>query len=92
MATDISAQNEKQETLYFSCPWCGGGIMVSRAELNCRIFRHGVYKTQQLAGTQMNPHECEAECKRLFENGLIDGCGKPFRVDETDTAVICGYI
>lgn len=58
-----------------SCPHCNGGIIVQRNELNCRIFRHGVYLNMQ----PMNPPSKE-ECDRLVQTNQIIGCGKPFRV------------
>ena len=46
-------------------------------ELRCHIFRHGRFKT----GTQqMDPHTPKTECDRLSAEGLIYGCGKPFKV------------
>jgi len=77
-----------------SCPHCNGGIIVQRNELNCRIFRHGVYLNMQ----PMNPHTPKEECDRLVQTNQIIGCGKPFRVinepNGTDKliAVKCDYI
>jgi len=76
----------------FVCPHCGGSVLVTPDDLQCHIFRHGRFKT----GTQqMNPHTSEAECDRLASQGLIWGCGKPFRVTYDGMrprAEICGYI
>jgi DNA-directed RNA polymerase subunit RPC12/RpoP len=33
------------------CPHCNGTVMVK--QLNCKIFRHGVFKKN---GKQINPH------------------------------------
>ena len=33
------------------CPHCGDSILIE--QINCRIFRHAVYKT---TGEQMDPH------------------------------------
>jgi hypothetical protein len=77
----------------FTCPHCGGTVIVDHGQLNCHIFRHGVLKTN---GQQVPPHTVKAECDRLAEQNLIFGCGKPFQVtrqsDGSLAAVACGYI
>jgi hypothetical protein len=56
------------------CPHCGDYIIIE--ELNCGIFRHGVYKT----GEQIDPHMKEKQCLQLVKDCLIYGCGKPFQI------------
>lgn len=76
----------------FTCPHCQGSIIVAPHELNCRIFRHGVYKHN---GEQIPPHTAKEECDRLIASHAIDGCGRPFRIEgdgPSATAVICDYI
>jgi len=77
----------------FTCPHCQGTIIVQPNELNCRIFRHGVYRSTH---EPIPPHASKSECDRMTEENLIVGCGKPFRVitqeDGTELAVICDYI
>lgn len=94
--TDISLANtvhlQLQTIFLFSCPHCQGTVEVARNEVNCAIFRHGCYKA---CGTQINPHMPKEECDRLFSQGLIEGCGKPFRlVPENSNYKIeeCEYI
>ena len=78
---------------FFICPHCDGDIVVHHSELNCCIFRHGVYTTNY---QQIDPHLQESECNRLFEQGLIYGCGRPFRIvknnNEDLVIEICDYI
>ena len=74
------------------CPHCDVPVLI--AELNCRIFRHGVLKS---TGAQISPHESKVECERLFNEGLIWGCGKPFYVKGDFGSLdlkseICDYI
>jgi hypothetical protein len=69
-----------------NCPHCHEYIEI--VEINCSIFRHGVYKTNY---QQINPHLPKAECDRLQQNDLIFGCGKPFIIRE-NKAEICDYI
>jgi hypothetical protein len=69
------------------CPHCGVSIEV--LELNCRIFRCGVYVE---TGEQINPHLPKKECDELYDGGKIYGCGKPFMVDSSGNACICDYI
>jgi hypothetical protein len=72
------------------CPHCNEYIEI--LELNCKIFRHGILKSNNM---QMNPHAPYEECNKLFENNLIYGCGKPFRIEVSDNILkvfICDYI
>lgn len=69
--------------LLIECPHCGQSIEV--IELNCRIFRCGIYKKDY---TQIDPHLSKPECIRLFNEKLIFGCGKPFQVLEIDSLEI----
>ena len=73
-----------------SCPHCDTFVLIE--QLNCKIFRHGVLKSNN---TQMNPHASKAECDSLAQQNLIIGCGKPFRVVEnqnTYVAEMCDYV
>jgi len=78
------------QEIYVNCPHCDGGIEIHFTEINCNIFRHGIFK---VTGMPMNPHESKENCEKYFDAGLIHGCGKPFELDQTTrTAVICDYI
>ena len=74
-------------SLVICCPHCETTIVVE--ELNCRIFRCGILKSD---GKQINPHLNKPECDRLYNNGLIYGCGKAFYVDISGNPTICDYI
>ena len=84
--------NENTSDFYvFICPNCNGEIIVLKKKLNCRIFRHAIYKNNY---QQVNPHATFEQCKHLIENNLIFGCGKPFEVVEQNNslvAVVCDY-
>ena len=76
----------------FYCPHCSDPILIFHAEIKCAIFRHGVIKS---SGQQISPHAPKSECDYLSQNGLIYGCGKPFRVirNTSDYIVeVCDYI
>lgn len=60
----------------FPCPFCLSLIKVKKDQLNCRIFRHGVYKNN---GKGINPHLNEKKCKELVNKNLIYGCAGPFK-------------
>lgn len=68
------------------CPHCGEYAII--VEINCTIFRHGVYKTNM---QPINPHASKEECERLLASGEIYGCGKPFKYDGKNVE-ICEYI
>ena len=78
-----------EDAIIVSCPHCKDYILILKKEINCRIFRHGVSK---VSGKQMDPHLGKKRCDRLFAEGLIFGCGKPFMLDDDMKAVICDYI
>ncbi len=74
------------------CPHCK--CLVQIAEINCAIFRHGIYKHN---GQQINPHLPKVECDRLVAAGAIHGCGRPFQIKRTGekgelVAEVCDYI
>ena len=71
-----------------SCPSCEGSIIVFQNEINCAIFRHGVYVK---SFKQIDPHLPKEQCDTLVNEKKIIGCGKPFRVVD-GKAVACDYI
>ena len=80
------------DNVIVKCPHCDLLIFVYFKELNCRIFRHGIYKTTL---KQIDPHLPKIDCDRLKTNDEIIGCGKPFvivNIRNTPIAVSCGYI
>jgi hypothetical protein len=78
------------ENIIIHCPHCNDPIIIE--QLNCKIFRHGVFKNDNI---QINPHATKIECENYITNGLIYGCGKPFKIIEfyNDYHVeVCDYI
>ena len=74
------------------CPHCKDYIFVYLSDLNCHIFRHGIYKNNM---KQIDPHSDKKTCDDLFKNNLIYGCGKPFQIIKNNNnyiATICEYI
>jgi hypothetical protein len=71
---------------FVNCPNCSQSIEI--VELNCRIFRCGVFRT---TFTQIDPHLCKERCEELVRNEKIYGCGKPFQAFVSDNSgnVIC---
>lgn len=65
------------EVLSFQCPHCFLDIHVVKNELNCCIFRHGVYKKTY---KQVDPHLKKEMCDELVKKDLVIGCCKPFEV------------
>lgn len=80
--------NTESSIYVVKCPHCH--ILVEVVELNCRIFRCGIYKETY---EQINPHMPKKDCDELVLNNSIYGCGKPFRIPEgSTTPVECDYI
>ncbi len=87
-------QNKKESVefdnnyYYFKCPHCLIYIAVHENDLNCKIFRCGIYKSNF---SPINPHASKYFCDELINNNLIFGCGKPFIFKNTFVE-ICDYI
>lgn len=75
------------EHFIVECPHCEQKIEV--VELNCRIFRCGIIKSN---GQQMDPHTPKEVCDQLKQTDSIYGCGRPFRIDASGCAIVCDYI
>lgn len=85
------------DSFIIQCPHCS--IFIEIIELNCKIFRCGIFKKN---GQQIHPHLSKFECETLVENNLIYGCGKPFRLIPNENinegnncpyiSIICDYI
>ena len=75
-----------------NCPHCDEYVAINLFEINCAIFRHGVFKdTLQ----PIPPHSSKEFCDSLKERDFIFGCGKPFRltiINYQYKTVICDYI
>lgn len=61
----------------FQCPHCNHQIQVHKNDLNCKIFRHAVYKHNM---QQISPHMPKILCERLIMNEQVYGCAKPFQL------------
>jgi len=77
----------------FKCPHCQQYVQVHKNEINCRIFRHAVYKNNMVP---ISPHASKDQCDNLVATDQVYGCAKPFmlsRNTDNDFVVeICGYI
>jgi len=73
--------------MFIDCPHCG--VTIEIEQINCNIFRCGVYKNDK--NKCINPHTKKEECDRLKEQDLIYGCGKPITI-KNEKAVPCDYI
>lgn len=89
--------------LYIQCPHCDRTIEI--IELNCCIFRCGVYRHDM--NQQIHPHLGKEACEDLVRQETIYGCGKPFQIivepnndaktkdlsslQDKITVVVCGY-
>jgi len=79
-----------EEFIIISCPYCNVNIFIYINEINCHIFRCGIIKE---TGLQIQPHETKEVCDKLYQNNLIYGCGKPFKLhQQTKEPEQCDYI
>ena len=78
--------------IYITCPHCS--CLIEILQINCAIFRHGVYKNNNI---QIDPHLDKISCDKLIDLNLIHGCGKPFKIIYDNdkniwNAIVCDYI
>ena len=82
----------EEDFYFFSCPNCDNEIIVNKNELNCRIFRHAVYKDNY---KQVEPHLSKYFCDKLIEEDKVIGCCKPIEIIDDNKgnliAIICEY-
>ena len=78
-----------EDYLVVSCPHCEASIIIYRHEINCRIFRHAAFRSNN---EPVPPHLAQEECERLVANGEVYGCCKPFKLNDQNVAEVCGYI
>lgn len=88
--------SQKQVTLdagiyRFECPSCNISLEVQQTQLNCQVFRCGVFKSNN---QPINPHCPKALCEQYIKNKLIWGCAKPFKFVKGSPPHVekCGYI
>ena len=73
-----------------TCPHCECNVEIE--QVNCRIFRHAVFKN---TGMQVPPHSPQNECDYWITEDRVYGCAKPFKLYEEGgqwIAKICDYI
>lgn len=78
-----------EEYIIVNCPHCEDIIIIYKNEINCKIFRHGIYKNSK---KQIDPHLSESKCKSLVKSKKVYGCCKPFKLNHLNNAEICDYI
>ena len=76
-----------------NCPHCDMGIQICNNEINCKIYRCGIYKKSY---AQIPQHMPQYFCDKLKERDEIFGCSKPFKYninEENKPELIkCDYI
>ena len=79
-----------EKEMIVKCPHCNENIIIE--QINCAIFRHGIYKHNL---QQIDPHLNKERCDELINNNKIFGCGKPFLIKKINNiweSEICDYI
>ena len=84
----------ESDEICIMCPHCKELIYILKSEINCNVFRHGIYKHNL---QQMDPHAPKEMCDKLKNEDLIIGCGKPFTLvfnkeNNSFKSQICDYI
>lgn len=87
----INTNNLNDDFLLFNCPnpQCNQLIYVKIKEINCQIFRCGIFigNNQQVA-----PHSSKSDCDKYLENNMIYGCARPFYFVKNLENVFSSYV
>jgi len=59
------------------CPYPECNVAIEILEINCAIFRCGIYKHNN---AQIHPHLSKEDCDMLKQENKIWGCGNPFQL------------
>jgi hypothetical protein len=70
--------DKNSQSYSFMCPHCNILLQVMKNQINCKIFRHAIYKSNY---NQIPPHSTQQTCEELFNSGKVYGCAKPFLFD-----------
>ena len=84
--------SNSSDIIELCCPHCSGQIIIYKNEINCGIFRHGIFKD---SGLQIDSHGSKEYCDNLVISNSIHGCSKPFKLLVVDCKIIleiCPYI
>jgi hypothetical protein len=79
-------------TIILTCPHCYSTVVVLENEINCKIFRHAVFKNTY---KQTNPHESKTNLDTWMNEGKLFGCAKPFQMIQINNEWFtkkCDYI
>ena len=74
----------------YKCPHCGIQCITAINEVNCKIFRCGIFKETY---NQINPHATKPECDAYVLQNRIYGCAKPYIIDINNMLIFpCDYV
>jgi hypothetical protein len=83
------AESRMEDFVLTSCPKCGTTIQIFKRDINCRIFRCGIFKA---SNQPIAPHAAKAQIDAWLAQGRLHGCGQPFRLNAKNSAEVCDYI
>jgi hypothetical protein len=97
MESTYNKDPNKEHVHVFTCLHCNEPFVIHDTDFNCKILRHGVYKSNL---QPINPHASKEECDALVSSGQIYGCAGPLLIttskcgdgDGEFRVVICDYI
>lgn len=82
--------SELSNNTIVKCPHCKEYVEI--IEVNCAIFRHGIFKN---TGQQIDAHTPKQLCDQYIQANQIYGCGKPFKLNIRENILVaemCDYI
>lgn len=70
-------EKEDDSLIVFPCPHCNLQTSVFKRDINCGIFRHAVWKKNNLP---IPPHAKKEAVDNWLKTSIIVGCGKQFKL------------
>ena len=83
---------KEDDYIIVTCPICLDYVQIYKKELNCKIFRHAVFKKNYM---NIPPHSTKEVIDKMLKDGNVYGCGSPFQIKLKDgqyETISCGYI
>ena len=80
--------NNNEKIITFICPNCQVTLEVREIDINCRIFRCGVFKNNL---EPINPHLSKQDCEKLIHENKIYGCGAALELLKEGKIIQCDY-
>ena len=70
----------------YTCPHCS--IDIEIAQLNCGIFRCGIFQLKNGSFRQLPKHGTQDNIQKIKDNFLVYGCGNPIKYNNIEDKLV----